>query len=87
MKRTFNKDNAGFYFEIETDPKLGRVYNLSYYRNRKSGLKFSYTNGDFYLLLGKLLIFRETIPFQILAHESRLVLAYRYNSHYIHLRL
>lgn len=63
MKRTFNKDKTGFYFEIETDPKLGRIYRLSYYRNRKPGFKFTHSNGDFYLLLGKLQIFKETMPF------------------------
>lgn len=63
MKRTFNKDKTGFYFEIETDPRLGRIYRLSYYRNRKPGFKFTYSNGDFYLLLGKLQIFKETMPF------------------------
>lgn len=63
MKRTFNKDKTGFYFEIETDPRLGRIYRLSYYRNRKHGFKFTYSNGDFYLLVGKLQVFRETMPF------------------------
>lgn len=63
MKRTFNKDETGFFFEIETSPKLGRVYSLSYYRNRKPGFKFTHSNGDFYLLIGKLQIFKETMPF------------------------
>lgn len=63
MKRTFNKDKTGFYFEIETNPKLGRVYRISYYRNRKPGFKFTRSNGDFYLLIGKLQIFKETMPF------------------------
>lgn len=63
MKRTFNKDKTGFYFEIETDPRLGKIYRLSYYRNRKPGFKFTFSNGNFYLLLGKLQIFKETMPF------------------------
>lgn len=63
MKRTFSKDETGFFFEIETNPKLGRVYSLSYYRNRKPGFKFTHSNGDFYLLIGKLQIFKETMPF------------------------
>lgn len=63
MRRTFKKEKTGFFYEIETNPKLGRVYSLSYYRNRKPGFKFSYTKGDFYLLFGKIQFFRETMPF------------------------
>lgn len=63
MKRTFNKDSTGFYFEIETNPKLGRVYHFYYYKNRKPIFKFSYTKGDFYVLIGKIQIYRETLPF------------------------